>query len=676
MHLKNNLEFAKKIQVTMDEKVSRVLKAEFARNALDLDESEIEYLSSVLAELLTEKSRVAASRTTVKELFDDIIDVISPTLSEYVKDDVESIIDTIAKAVVELVYSDARAFLVDPKLENGSTPELPLLDFPDLSLAYMGLELLRHTSLQIYRGKIYGIVGRNGIGKTTLLNKLAIGEVPGFPKSLKSGIVRHELIGKDQITPREIIKDASILSMIGFDDEHASLADIPCSDLSGGWRMRVSIGLTISDPNLDILLLDEPTNHLDRECVEWLISFLKCLNKVAVIFVSHDQEFIDRTINYLIYYNNYKLKVMEFIGFKEFVKTEKLDPNTLIPLSEGETTPHNVLPFILPKPGPLDGIKTSTQTIAKLDNVSFTYPQTGRKRVCGVSDISGRVTLSSRIALVGKNGAGKSTIASLLVGQLSPDSGSVFRHANLRIAFVSQHHVHHLEEFLDKTCLDYFVDRFSTGVDKEIMNLESVTESNYEQLDRIAKAKKFVNKCGGRSMPGGVEALVGRRKEGKEYAYEVKWASYTADKTDWLPRSVLETELGVGKLCSALDAIIAQKKSGTDQRALDFNSIKAYLKQFGLLAQTVEGKISGLSGGQKSRLTLAASMWVHPHLLILDEPTNYLDMSSLDALLDAVANFHGGVVVISHNAPFVDRFAKEKWIIDHGRRVDHTEDDC
>jgi len=208
------------------------------------------------------------------------------------------------------------------------------------------------------------------------------------------------------------------------------------------------------------------------------------------------------------------------------------------------------------------------------------------------------------------------------------------------------------------------------------MNLESVTESNYEQLDRIAKAKKFVNKCGGRSMPGGVEALVGRRKEGKEYAYEVKWASYTADKTDWLPRSVLETELGVGKLCSALDAIIAQKKSGTDQRALDFNSIKAYLKQFGLLAQTVEGKISGLSGGQKSRLTLAASMWVHPHLLILDEPTNYLDMSSLDALLDAVANFHGGVVVISHNAPFVDRFAKEKWIIDHGRRVDHTEDDC
>jgi elongation factor 3 len=374
----------------------------------------------------------------------------------------------------------------------------------------------------------------------------------------------------------------------------------------------------------------------------------------------------------VIYFFNLKLTIVKS-NLTEFIRSEGLDPVTLVPLSlppDAVVHAPSALPIFLPKPGALDGIRSMTQTIAKLDDVCFTYPTGPRK--AGVRKISGRVTLSSRIALQGPNGVGKSTVVSLLVGSLTPDSGTVYRHPNLRVAFVSQHHIHHLEDFLDRTCLEYFVGRFGTGFDKEVMKLESIQETGFEQLDRVAKAKKFAPKCGGRSANGGVECLLGRRKEGREYSYEVQWAGWRTDQTDWIPRSVLEAELGVGKLCSALDAVIAQKKAGTDQRALDYTSIKKYLLSFGIPVHVAEGKLAGLSGGQKSRLTFAAAMWTYPHMIVLDEPTNYLDSASLDTLLDSISNFQGAVVVISHNKPFVDRFGKELWIMQHGEIVQHV----
>ena len=656
----------------MEKTVIKSLSQELSTRGINLDGSEIDYIGSVVSEILQENAKVVISRISAKELCDEIVDVILPILSECITEDTENQVFLVAVAMIDGARPGSRDLLLFDKNGVPASSELPLLDFPDFSLAYMGLELLRHASLTVYRGKIYGIIGRNGIGKTTLLNKLANGEVPGFPKNVKCGIVRHELVGSFELmTPREIIKDVKTLQAVGFVEQHASLADVVCSDLSGGWRMRTSIGHTIAGGDLDLLLMDEPTNHLDRECVAWLIGFLKGLKNVAAVIISHDEEFLNKTVNYILYFYNFKLKLVES-NFTDFVQSEILNPVTLAPLNEASN--NTVIappaqPFILPKPGSLDGIRSTSQTIAKLEDVSFTYPVGASGRVAGVYGISGRICLSSRIALVGPNGAGKSTIASLLVGAQTPFSGTVFRHLNLRIAHVSQHHVHHLEEVMHKTCIFYFVDRFGSGLDKEIMTLESIKETKYEQLDRVGKAKKFADKCDGRSARGGVQCLLGRRKEGKEYAYEVQWIGVRSDKTNWLPRSVLEQELGVGKLCSAMDSVIAQKKAGTDQRGLDFNSIKAYLRNFGILPHTAEGKIAGLSGGQKSRLTLAAAMWTYPHMLILDEPTNYLDSASLDSLLDAVTNFRGAVIVISHNAPFVDRFAREKWVVEAGRIV-------
>lgn len=654
---------------TLEDELSSILTV----SSIRLDEAESGYISEALESLFEENMRLPLSRSVLNELIEATADIISPSISEHSPPDSEDYVREVAVSLISFRFPSAKTLLAPAHTEMSDSNGIPLLDLPDFTLAYMGLELLRHTSLKVYPGKIYGLVGKNGVGKTTLLTKLSNGEVPGFPRGCVTTIVKHELIRELQLmTPREIIANDQILAEVGFTGAEAALADTACSDLSGGWRMRTSIGIALARGKVDLLLLDEPTNHLDRDCVNWLVSFLKSLPKTAVIIVSHDEEFLNRTIDYVIYFFNLKLKIVKS-SLTDFIRSEGLDPVTLVPLSlppDAIVHAPSALPILLPKPGALDGIRSMTQTIAKLDDVCFTYPAGPRK--AGVRNISGRVTLSSRIALQGPNGVGKSTVVSLLVGSLTPDSGTVYRHPNLRIAFVSQHHIHHLEEFLDRTCLAYFVERFGTGFDKEVMKLESIQESGFEQLDRVAKAKKFASKCGGRSANGGVECLLGRRKEGREYAYEVQWAGWRADQTDWIPRSVLETELGVGKLCSALDAVIAQKKAGTDQRALDYTSIKKYLLSFGIPVHVAEGKLAGLSGGQKSRLTFAAAMWTYPHMIVLDEPTNYLDSASLDTLLDSISNFQGAVVVISHNKPFVDRFAKELWVMQNGEIVEHV----
>merc|ERR1719453_966573 len=123
--------------------------------------------------------------------------------------------------------------------------------------------------------------------------------------------------------------------------------------------------------------------------------------------------------------------------------------------------------------------------------------------------------------------------------------------------------------------------------------------------------------------------------------------------------------MSVSSLAKAYDERLAAQNSGLDQRPLTQKEIVKHLEQFGLDEELIlNRKINGFSAGQKSKLTLGAAFWIKPHMVALDEPTNYIDMETLDSLANALQRFKGGVVVISHSSHFVERVCDETWLVE------------
>merc|ERR1712183_478221 len=164
-----------------------------------------------------------------------------------------------------------------------------------------------------------------------------------------------------------------------------------------------------------------------------------------------------------------------------------------------------------------------------------------------------------------------------------------------------------------------------------------------------------------------VAELVGGRKtnKAKEYEYEVKYAGSTVDSGEYLPAKTLK-KMGWEKAMKAVDLRIAQR-SGLYVRPLSSKNVEQHLEDCGLEREFgTHYRMSALSGGQKVKVVLAASMWNQPHILILDEPTNYLDRESLGALAGAIEGYDGGVVMITHNNEFCSKLCRETWVMDAG----------
>jgi len=158
--------------------------------------------------------------------------------------------------------------------------------------------------------------------------------------------------------------------------------------------------------------------------------------------------------------------------------------------------------------------------------------------------------------------------------------------------------------------------------------------------------------------------LTGSRRENKqkEYEYEVKFRD---GSEGYLSVKILQRR-GWEKAAKAIDARIAQR-SGQYTRTLSSANVEKHLNDCGLSPEfSTHYRMGALSGGQKVKVVLAAAMWNQPHILILDEPTNYLDRESLGALAGAIADFEGGVVIISHNNEFVSTLCPEEWVMDAG----------
>jgi elongation factor 3 len=531
----------------------------------------------------------------------------------------------------------------------------------EFSLAYGGKILLNQARLHLKRGHRYGLCGGNGCGKSTLMRAIANGQVEGFPPKevLPTAVVEHDLDGSlSDLTVQDYLIAAlqkegietsleagkKQLGEVGFTP---AMQTAPIASLSGGWKMKLALcRALLQKPS--ILLLDEPTNHLDIANVAWLVNYLttQCTN-VSCMIVSHDSKFLDNVCTDIIHYESFKLK--RYRGnLSAFVKV-KPEAAAYYSLDASQYK------FKLPDPGFLEGVSTKGKAILKGVGINFAYP--GRD-VNVLNDVSVVCSLSSRVGVLGPNGAGKSTLIKILTGEMNPGSGSVWKHPNVRIAYVAQHAFHHLEEHLDKTPSEYIQWRFASGDDKEAQDKATRQISEDEEKALAAAVQidgaKFV-----------VEQVLNRRKFKSTMEYETSFVGMTPDKNKWLPRKWLE-ERGYGKLADQVDAREAAA-AGLHAVPLTSANIARHLSEVGLESEfTHHHRMRGLSGGQKVKVVIGSACWMRPHLIVLDEPTNYLDRDSLGALAGAIRDFGGGVVIISHAREFVDAVCQEKWTVGGG----------
>jgi len=371
--------------------------------------------------------------------------------------------------------------------------------------------------------------------------------------------------------------------------------------------------------------------------------------------VSHDSGFLNDCCTDILQIERLKLK--SFRGNLDAFIAQNPEAKAYFSLKEAK------LKFTFPQPGPIEGVKSRSKALMKMSHCDFTYPGNTTPTLF---DISIQVSMASRVGCVGENGAGKSTMIKLLTGELVPQTGEVWKHPNARVAYVAQHAFHHIEQHLNKTPNEYIRWRYANGEDKEsLVKVSMVLTEEEQRLQREPFEVNWKDDDGKANKANKVVVeLVGSRRENKqkEYEYEVKFRD---GSEGYLSVKILARR-GWEKATKAIDARIAQR-SGLYIRTLSSANVEKHLGDCGLEAEfATHYRMSALSGGQKVKVVMAAAMWNQPHILILDEPTNYLDRESLGALANAIAEFQGGVVIISHNNEFVSTLCPEEWVMDAG----------
>merc|ERR1712127_817713 len=579
------------------------------------------------------------------------------------------------------------------------------------SLAYGTLTLLRDTKMHLKRDRFYGLLGPNQCGKTTLMRAIANEQLEGFPKrdELKSVFVEHEIEDEEVgvqddgfpilsvdkpgwwwvmhtcnniykiETPatEEVVKELMKKTGFGYPGgpDRAANLENPVTSYSGGWKMKMQL-CAAQLMNADVLMLDEPTGHLDVDNIKWLEDWLESFPG-SIICTSHFTPFLDKMCTHIIDFQDRKLKT--FKGIKGTTLTQFVekypDKKSYFELS------NEIMQFTFPEPGPLEGVKSRSKVVLRMNNVTFTYATKDKPTIM---DVSLTVSQVSRVAVIGANGAGKSTAIKVLVGEQKPTEGAIWKAAGLRMAYVAQHAFHHLEKHMQVTPTEYIMWRFAGNDDKESLEFKSTELSVDEEKARATKwcidsvtggvrrcvdpkedAKKAKQDEAGIVIP---DAVVGRRQKKKEktFEYEIKWQFKSLDSNCWVEKDIV-VKMGYLKLVQREDERQAAM-AGLMTKQLTSPSIEKHLGDFGVDAESASHtQINQLSGGMKVKIVLAAAMWQNPHILILDEPTNYLDRDGLGALILAIKDFKGGVLIISHNKEFCDNVATEKWIMQGGR---------
>jgi len=592
-----------------------------------------------------------------------------PLLAPHVVD------EAAARAAIDAARAECEK-MVEVAAEEEDDDDAEELCNCEFTLAYGTKILLHNTKMKLKRGFRYGLLGKNDSGKTTLMRSIANGMVEGFPSpdEVRTVFVEADILGElshlncaDYVfeDPRiqsygismELVKEK--LNIVGFNVVGAPASTDPITTLSGGWRMKLALARAMLQ-KADILLLDEPTNHLDVRNVKWVKDYLMSLTDVTSIMVSHDSGLLTDVCTHMLEIDNLKLQLYK----GNLTELIRIRPDAKAYFEFKATK----LKFHFPVPGPIEGVKSKGKALIKVQNVSFKYP---RNELNTIEKATVQVSLSSRVACVGPNGAGKSTLIKVLTGETEPTTGEVWRHPNARIGYIAQHAFHHIESHLNKTPNEYIRWRYSGGEDKEAIVKDTmvVTDEERAMMDKPIEISVKNEETGKvTKFKRVIQRLTGERRENKQkqLEYSVKWTGIDeTENLQWVAAKTLEKQMW-GKHMKKVDMKINMMK-GVYNRPLTQANVEKHLEDVGLDREFGSHyRISSLSGGQKVKVVLGGALWMQPHLIILDEPTNYLDRESLGALAHAIQEFEGGVVIISHNDDFCSKLCKETWVLELG----------
>ncbi|MFW5655868.1 MAG: ABC-F family ATP-binding cassette domain-containing protein [Roseicyclus sp.] len=392
-----------------------------------------------------------------------------------------------------------------------------MLRIDDIGYAIAGRPLFEGASATIPAGHKVGIVGRNGAGKTTLFRlirgeltldtgsialpaRARIGgvaqEVPGSEVSLLDTVLeadaeRAALMAEQSDDPGRIAeiqtrladidawsaeaRASAILKGLGFTAEEQAM---PCSAFSGGWRMRVALaGVLFAQP--DLLLLDEPTNYLDLEGALWLESYLARYPH-TVLIISHDRGLLNRAVNHILHLENRKLTLYAG-GYDAFARTRAETRAVQEAAAKKQATRaahlQNFVDRFRAKASKAKQAQSRIKMLEKMERITlpedaartvFTFPEpatlsppivnldgaaVGYGERAVLSRLSLRIDQDDRIALLGRNGEGKSTLSKLLAGKIHVMDGEVVSAAKLRVGYFAQHQVDELH--VDETPLQH-----------------------------------------------------------------------------------------------------------------------------------------------------------------------------------------------------------------------------
>eukprot|EP00930_Biecheleria_cincta_P007412 TRINITY_DN108626_c0_g1_i1.p1 TRINITY_DN108626_c0_g1~~TRINITY_DN108626_c0_g1_i1.p1 ORF type:complete len:508 (+),score=85.77 TRINITY_DN108626_c0_g1_i1:3-1526(+) len=460
------------------------------------------------------------------------------------------------------------------------------------------------------------------------------------------------------------------LGSVGFDDDLLSKSVLA---LSGGWQMRLALACAVAQ-KANLLLLDEPTNHLDAEGVQWLVQFVKttCVQGEfggTAVIVSHDPDFLDQVCTDIVHLDSDAKLAYHPGSFSDFKRNVlKGDNSKAQHLLEATSSvaPDLGGSMAFPAPERLGATAAARKLpVLTLEDASVAYGEAAPPILSGITVA---LSMDSRVGIVGQNGAGKSSLLALLSDRLKPSSGERWGHKNLRLSYVAQQHLVHLGQSLKLSPVQYMQERFRQGWDSEVPQKEPRVLTPAEEADRKRLGLQF-GKRGKAIKEILARKEVIRHGAGgeKQCLYQVRWEDSPDTEISWEDKGKL-FKCGAEPMVVDYDDILWRAWAGVEQRPLTTEEIVQHLELFGLPQEvSCDRKINMLSSGQKVKLMFAAALWTRPHVLCLDEPTNFLDTDSVDLLLQALKGFRGGYAIVTHNESFANEACNEVWTVAGGQ---------